>query len=147
MKLFGKKKYPVSEDLINFSAQHVGTGQVGAYIKKLYKEERFTHLGYRVENSDKYGDLRFVIYTLPGARKIKQYFQDRCPAMVENECRALEGVPHKWNEWPNGFREVSDEEFEPKDEWTNKIWTKNGTVLFLRAVPFFLFLNVRNLTI
>ncbi len=113
MKLF-RKKYPVSVDLINFSARHVGTGQVGAYIKKLYEEEGFSHLGYRWSN-DKRGH-RFVIYTLPGSNVVEQYFKDRCPAMVENECRSLTGVAHKWNEWENGFKEVDPDGFEVRDE-------------------------------
>lgn len=103
-KMFGKKK-PVTVDVIDISAMHVATGQMGAYIKKLYAEENFRHIGYRFENRE--GMCRFVIYTLASQRDVIQYFKDRCPAMVENECRELEGVPHKWNEWESGFSEIS----------------------------------------
>ena len=95
----------VSVDVINFSAHHVSTGQVGAYIKKLYEEEHFSHIGYRTENRK--GFIRYVIYTIPTSIAVIQYFKDRCPAMVENECKALEGVAHKWNVWDNGFEEVT----------------------------------------
>ena len=97
-------KPPVSVDVIDFNAQHVATGQVVAYIHKLYREEEFLHLGYRFENRN--GSVRFVIYALPSSRMVIQYFKDRCPAMVENECRALEGEGCTWNEWENCFKEV-----------------------------------------
>ncbi len=103
-KMFGKKG-PVVVDVIDINAKHVATGQMGAYIKKLYKEEDFRHIGYRFENRE--GLCRFVIYTLASQRQVVQYFKDRCPAMVENECRSLVGVPHNWNEWESGFREIS----------------------------------------
>ena len=102
-KIFGKKS-AVSVDVIDFNAKHVSTGQVGAYIQKLYREENFLHIGYRFENKN--GNCRFVIYTLPGQREVIQYFKDRCPAMVENECRALAGEAHEWLTWKNGFEEV-----------------------------------------
>ncbi len=102
-KMFGKKNPVV--DVIDINAMHIATGQMGAYIKKLYKEEEFRHIGYRFENRD--GLCRFVIYTLASQKLVIQYFKDRCPAMVEKECQDLEGVAHSWNEWPTGFREIS----------------------------------------
>lgn len=104
-KIFGKKEKNPVVDVIDINAMHVATGQMGAYIKKLYAEEGFRHIGYRFEKRK--GLCRFVIYTLASQRQVIQYFKDRCPAMVENECRALEGVDYKWNEWPNGFGEIS----------------------------------------
>ena len=100
-----KKRAPVKEDLIEFSGQHISTGQVGAYIEKLYEQCIGNHFGYEYYNRD--GDLRFVIYTVyPASGYQKMYFKDRCPAMIEEECRSLEGVAHKFVEWPNGFKEV-----------------------------------------
>ncbi len=103
-KLFGKKA-PLVVDVIDINAMHIATGQMGAYIKKLYQEEKFRHIGYRFENRN--GLCRFVIYTLASQKQVIQYFKDRCPAMIENECRELEGVAHKWNKWENGFEEIS----------------------------------------
>lgn len=105
-KIFGKKP-AVSVDVIDFNAKHVATGQVGAYIKKLYREENFLHIGYRFEN--KKGNCRFVIYTLPGQREVIQYFKDRCPVMVEKECMELTGEAHEFSIWANGFEEVKSE--------------------------------------
>lgn len=99
-KILGKKRTVVSVDVISFNMKHVSTGQVGAYIQKLYREEKFLHIGYRHEGG------RFVIYTLPGNNEVIQYFEDRCPAMVENECRALTTEDYEWVTWPNGFEEV-----------------------------------------
>ena len=102
--IFSKTK-PIKEDLIEFSGQNVGTGQVGAYIHELYKQCISKHLGYYYYNRD--GDLRFVIYTIyPASNYTKLYFKDRCPAIVEQECRKLEGMAHKFVQWPNGFEEV-----------------------------------------
>lgn len=104
MKRFFKKQ-PLYVDVIEINAEHVATGQIGHYLKKLQDEEDFRHLGYRFFQR---GHLvRFAIYTLPGSERIIQYFKDRCPAMVENECRALEGIAHNWVTWPNGFEEIS----------------------------------------
>ncbi len=105
MKNFFKKPAPVYVDVIEINAKHVATGQIGHYLKKIQEEEGFRHLGYRVVNRSR--STRFAIYTLPGSELIIQYFKDRCPAMVENECRALEGIPHKFVTWPNGFEEIS----------------------------------------
>lgn len=103
-KLFGKKS--VSVDVIDFSAMKVATSQVAGYIKKLYEEEGFSHMGYRVENRN--GLVRFIIYTLPSSKEIIQYFKDRCPAMVEKQCMEIETSPDiKWNKWNNGFEEIS----------------------------------------
>lgn len=102
--LFKKKKLPIQIDLINFSNQHVSTGQVGEYILNLYEKEGFNHLGYRYENMNGHG--RFVIYTLPENTLPIQYFKDRCPAMIEEECKKLEGCAHYFEQWPNGFEEV-----------------------------------------
>ena len=102
MTLFKKKDIMV--DVIDFSAQHVSTGQIGEYILNLYEKEGFNHMGYRFENVD--GNVRFFIYTLPGSTRIIQYFKDRCPAMIEEECRKLEGSAHYFEDYPNGFSEV-----------------------------------------
>lgn len=110
-----RKNSPISVDVIDISAKHVSTGQMGAYIKKLYKEEGFRHLGYRFENRN--GMCRFVIYTLPHQREVIQYFKDRCPAMVENECKTLECEGYTWTGWENGFEEIV---YIEKPEWPLK---------------------------
>lgn len=100
-----RRKRPVKEDLIEFSGQNVGTGQVGAYIRKLMDECIGNHFGYYYYNRS--GMLRFVIYTTHPANEYqKLYFKDRCPALIEEECQKLEGIPHKFVQWPNGFEEV-----------------------------------------
>ncbi len=98
------KKRQISVDVMDINAMHVATGQIGEYIKNLYRNEDFRHIGYRFENRD--GLCRFVIYTLPNQKAVIQYFKDRCPAMVEEECRKLQGEAHEWAEWPNGFEEI-----------------------------------------
>lgn len=98
------KKMKVSVDVMDISANHVATGQIGAYINKLYKEENFSHIGYRFENRG--GICRYIINTLPNNRDVIQYFKDRCPAMVENECKELTGEAHKLVKWDNGFIEI-----------------------------------------
>ena len=102
MSLFKKKQ--TSVDVMDINAMHVSTGQIGEYIKNLYKNEDFRHMGYRLEPKD--GLHRFVIYTLPNQKEVIQYFKERCPAMVEEECRKLHGEEHKFAEWPNGFSEI-----------------------------------------
>lgn len=108
-KLFKKEK-PVCRDLIEISQQHVATGQMGAYLKKLHDEEGFRHMGYRFE---KHGGLgRYVIYAIFPNDYMVQYFKDRCPAMVEMECRQLEGIPHKWIQWKEGEEDIKEIRFE-----------------------------------
>ena len=105
MKIFSKKVPTTYIDVIEINAEHVSTGQIGHYLKKIQEEEDFRHLGYRVANRGRL--MRFAIYTLPGNERVIQYFKDRCPAMVENECRALEDIGHSWVTWPSGFQEIS----------------------------------------
>lgn len=100
--LFKKKKIPV--DVMEIDARYVSTGQVGEYIKNLYNNEGFRHIGYRFETRDMIS--RFVIYTLPDQKMVIQYFNARCPSMVEEECRKLQGEGAEWSRWPNGFEEI-----------------------------------------
>ncbi len=102
--MFFSKKKTVSVDVMNISAMNVSTGQIGAYIKALYQEEGFRHIGYRFENQD--GLCRFIIYTLPNQKDVIQYFKDRCPAMVEEKCKQSVEQAYEWSTWPNGFEEI-----------------------------------------
>ena len=101
-----KKEDPFIE-LINFSARHLSTGQVGEYILRLYNEEGLRHIGYTCENRN--GSVRFVLYTLNDNLAAIEYFLDRCPGMIEESCRKLEGCAHQFNKWENGFEEVKYE--------------------------------------
>lgn len=98
------KKKQISVDVMDINAMHVSTGQIGKYIRDLYRKEDFRHIGYRFEQKD--GLLRCIIYTLPNQKAVIQYFKDRCPAMVEEECRKLQGEEHECTKWQNGFEEV-----------------------------------------
>lgn len=102
---FFKRKDSITEDLIDFDASSISTGKVVGYIKYLYREKKFSHIGYRVDNIN--GNVRFVLYTLSGSlnRRLIQYFKDRCPAMVERECKSCAPCPGKLNKWDNGFEE------------------------------------------
>ena len=103
--MFFKKRRPISVDVIDINAMHVSTGKIGGYIKRLYREEGLSHIGYRIENKN--GLKRWVIYTLPDQIEVIQYFRDRCPAMVE-ECRKTRGEAHEWVVWDNGFEEIKE---------------------------------------
>ncbi len=98
------KKRQISVDVMDISASYVASGQIVEYIKNLYRNKDFRHIGYRLENRD--GLIRYVIYTLPNQKEIIQYFKDRCPAMVEEECRKLQGEGCEWAKWQNGFEEI-----------------------------------------
>lgn len=102
-KLKGKNN--ISVDLIDFDGQNVSTGDVGGYILYLYTKYKFNHIGYRYENID---GFRFVLYTTPDNNKVIRYFKDRCPAIVEYECRRFGHVckDHEFKKWSNGFEEV-----------------------------------------
>lgn len=104
MVKFLKHKKPVSIDCIDFDASNVSTGQIGSYIKYLYNEYDFRHIGYRFENRD--GNCRWIIYTLSHQKRVIQYFKDRCPAMVESECRMMRPIDFCTQKWENGFEEV-----------------------------------------
>ena len=103
--IFRRKKTTV--DLIDFSIMHIGTGKIGGYIVGfLYKELGFEHIGYRIENVE--GEVRCFLYTIPDNKKTIHYFNDRCSGMIEEKVKTMEPIPHKWNEWPNGFEEVCE---------------------------------------
>lgn len=105
LNLFKKKKdYTV--DLIDFSMQHVGTGQIGAYIiNYLYKELNFSHIGYRI-GKNKWGELRCTLYTEEDRNLIISYFKDRCSGMIEDKVQTFEGIPHDKKILSDGFEEV-----------------------------------------
>lgn len=97
-------KKNVRVDCIDISAMNISTGQIGSYIKWLYNEKNFRHIGYEFVNID--GNCRFIIYTLPSMKHIITYFKDRCPAMVEQECISAPCEIFKIVDWDNGFSEV-----------------------------------------
>ena len=102
-------KRAISVDVAEFSGKHVSTCQVGSYIKKLYAEENFEHLGFRFEKNDK-GILRVILYTLSHSRAteaIIQYFKDRCPSMIEDDIKKCECTYFTMENLGNGFETVS----------------------------------------
>lgn len=104
-KLF-KKQEKITIDLIDFSKDYIGTGQVGCYIIQfLYDKLKFRHIGYKLENRD--GEMRFILYTLSGNKAPIIYFKDRCSGMIEEKIQSMEGIPHNHIKWENGFEEVS----------------------------------------
>lgn len=104
-KKWRNKKYePVR--CIDFSAMEISTGQISWYIKQLYQAHNFKHIAYDFQNID--GNCRFVIYTPWYNKGVIQYFKDRCPAMVEQECMQApecKFMTGTWEDW-NGQTEI-----------------------------------------
>ena len=98
-------KRSISVDVAEFSGKHVSTCQVGSYIKKLYAEEKFEHIGYRFQKNSK-GIVRVIISAISPPENIIQYFKDRCPAMIENEVKECKPQSHTLTTI-NGFDEVA----------------------------------------
>ncbi len=81
-------------DVININAKNIMPGQMRTYMSKLRYEKGFDGVGFRFEL--KKNIARYVIFTVvgrPNTREVIQYFKDRCPAMVENECIQLKPSP------------------------------------------------------
>lgn len=104
MGIFKEKKQEII-DIAEFSGMKVSTGQVGAYIKKLYEDENFRHIGYRFQKNSK-GIVRVIISAISPPENIIQYFKDRCPAMIENEVKECKPQSHTLT-IINGFDEVA----------------------------------------
>ena len=76
------------EPIANFSADQLSSGQVCHYIAYLWVVRDFRHIGYLTQNED--GCLRYILYQYGKANsKVKRYFNDRCPAMIEQEIRDI----------------------------------------------------------
>ena len=88
------------KDLINFNSKYVSTGQVGGYIRHLYRYEGFNHIGYYFQNN------RVYLFTYSDNIEVIRYFDDRCPAMVEEDCMKVDPVAHD-------FRQMFSEELDP----------------------------------
>lgn len=92
------------EILINIDGSNISTGMIGGYLLKLRKSGMI-HLGYEFVKMS--GLSRINIYSVVHTPlEIKMYFKDRCPAMVEQEVRESESMPHSFLTWKDGFREV-----------------------------------------
>jgi len=101
-----RKKNVIKVNVIDFSMQRIGTGQVGAYILHyLYDELKFRHIGYDIFTVD--GEVRCFLFTVPGNKEVINYFKDCCPGMIEEKVSTFEGLAHNHNLWENGFSEVS----------------------------------------
>lgn len=92
-----KKKLQKRYDCININGYDVSTGQVGSYIKCLYDTKGFRYIGYDFVNED--GLCRVVLYTLPANKQVIRYFEDRCPAMVEEEIKKATIVEFTTDPW------------------------------------------------
>ena len=101
-------KKPVIQDLCSFSIQHIDTGNIGGYILGvLHKKFEHCHIGYRCENIE--GEMRCTLFTLyPASGMLKHYFQDRCSAMIEEEVKQAEPMPHDFVKWANKFKEFEE---------------------------------------
>ena len=106
--------------LIDFSNDHISTGQVGGYILMLREKYGITMLGYEYKSEYRCstkkpgigGVGRFAIYTWENnTLKTFKYFEDRCPAIVEKECMETKPAPHKFRKWGNDFEEVVPYDF------------------------------------
>ena len=94
------------ELLINIDGSNISTGMVGGYLLKLRKLGMI-HLGYKFIKIE--GLSRVNIYSaVPVPIRTKMYFEDRCPAIVEQEIKESEPMPHSFLVWKNGFREVTE---------------------------------------
>jgi len=103
------KKKTKQHELINFSFQNLSTGQVGEYIlKELYKKNNFSHIGYKYVKDG--GELRCILYTLSNpSKRLVNYFNDRCPAMVEEKANSYEGIAHEFVKWGSTGIEIVQE--------------------------------------
>ena len=80
---------PKTEDLISFSVMNISSGLVAGYIRWLEYTKNFRHIEVRYERA-RSGDTRAVLYTqYPAPLIYKQYFADRCPALVEQEVMSM----------------------------------------------------------
>ena len=71
-------------DLIELSAKDVSTSMISKYISYLWIYKGIRHLGYIFTNNN--GVSRYTIYQYHHAtRDAMFYFNDRCPAMIEEE--------------------------------------------------------------
>lgn len=97
-------------DLIDFSIRYIGTGEIGGYIINfLYKEMKFSHIGYRIGRNN-IGDARCTLVTFNDNNAPIQYFKDRCSGMIEEAVKNAEPIPHEIKRWKNGFKEVMPRE-------------------------------------
>jgi hypothetical protein len=109
--MFFNKHDKVSQDIANFSMQHIGTGQIGGYIlTTLHKKFPNALIGYRWEKQD--GELRGILYTSYPTncenRAVIHYFQDRCNAMIEAEVKKAPSMKHSFVKWGDGLEVVCE---------------------------------------
>lgn len=104
------RKIKIDVDLIDFSINDIGTGQIGGYIiNYLYSQLGFRHIGYRIERTNCHP--RCILYTMnPPDKFIVQYFKDRCSGMIEEKVKSMDGVSHKHEKWNNGLQQVCEYE-------------------------------------
>ena len=71
-------------DLIEISAKDISTSMISKYIAYLWIYKGIRHLGYIFTNNK--GASRYIIYQYHHATQdALYYFNDRCPAMIEEE--------------------------------------------------------------
>lgn len=91
--IFKKRKKEIVK-LAEFSANNVSTGMIGGYIlSHLYDRMGFSHIEYKIKNTYD-GDLRVVLNAWSPDSKMINYFNDRCPAMIEQEVQKSIQMPH-----------------------------------------------------
>lgn len=83
--MFFKKYKNQTIKIAECSLRNFGTNNIANYFKYLRKEFKIFDLDYDVEN--KHGETRCIIKTGRYNQKAINYFNDRCPAMIESEIR------------------------------------------------------------
>lgn len=83
--IFKKHKKSNLITIAECSFMDISDGQIINYFKFLKNKYQFGNLHHYAENKD--GILRCIIKTNPRNKKAIMYFNDRCPAMIENEIK------------------------------------------------------------
>ena len=74
------RKETGSIDVIKFSEGNIEARQIAAYIKRLYKEKDFSHIGYHFEEDGR----QWVIHTRPNQEEVIKYFREQSSESIIN---------------------------------------------------------------
>lgn len=88
LKFFKRKKKPKLVKLVDISTRNLSEWDIMLYITYLWEKYDMYHIGFIFVGANEKHSDRWVLYSYSN-RRIKEYFEDRCPAIIEEEILSI----------------------------------------------------------
>lgn len=135
-----RKRHPNLVKLIDIPTRDIGDMDIMTYITYLWEYKDMYHIGYIFSGANEKHCDRWVLYAYYDKR-IKEYFRDRCPVIVEEEILSISNnrdITSHLSEPATGLYNGGIPIVKPKQYWSEKDldidWNEDVNYAFINDV-------------